>query len=311
MAFGNITTLYLPTAGNAGASQWGSDVRKLLDAADAGVDATSITDHGTGGEVNRTVDPYTTKATDDTQANFGWAITPSDMNSVSGARRFFAAGNHTANVRMGHTGATGATGTLTMYVYRVGPAAGRTRTLLGSNTASVALPALGGDVTATVTVALGEIIFEADETVQYSWEFSVTGIAITGRTATFYTGTHPSNVSRISTPRLGVLADTTGSASGSGVAAGVGGKVLGTVGSAAGSVAVSGEMSATATTTGTASGAGTASGVGASTASATGTASGVGTATGLASIVLGTTGTVEIGSGAAAPTEDIIFAVMD
>lgn len=313
MAFGNISTLYVPTAGLAGASQWGTDVRKLLSSADPDVDATSITDHSTGAAVTRTVDPYTTKATDDTQANFGWAITPTDMNSVAGARRFYPAGSHTVSVRMGHSGATAATGTLTMYVYRVGPAPTRTRTLLGSNTGSVALPTLGGDITATVTVALGEVIFEADETIQYSWEFNVAGIPITGRTATFYTGTHPSQVTQIATPKLGVLADTTGTATGSGVASGTSGKVLGTTGTTTGAGTATGVGASTATTTGTASATSTVVGQGSSVAGTTGSASGSGTATGQASIVLGTTGTVEIGAGGSEPVIEttVIFAVLD
>ena len=62
------------------------------------------------------------------------------MNSVTGALRFFPAGSHTVTVRYGHNGATGATGTLSMYVYRVGPSPTFTRTLLGSGTGSVVLP---------------------------------------------------------------------------------------------------------------------------------------------------------------------------
>ena len=312
MAFGNITTLYLPTAANAGASQWGSDVRKLLDSADTGSDATTKTDHGTGGAVNRTADPYTTSATDTTEANYGWAVTPTDMNSVSGARRFYPAGNHVLTIRMGHTGAAGATGTLTLYVYRVASAAaGRGRTLLGSNTSSVVLPALAAEVTATCTVTLAEVIFEPDETVQYSVEFNVTGIVVTGRVVTFFCGTQTSVAARVATPKLGVLADTTGSSSGAGAADGVSGKVLGTVGSAAGTGSASGSMSSTAATTGTASGTGAAAGVGGSIAGTVGAAAGAGTATGLTSIVLGTVGTVEIGSGSGGTVLHPVYAMSD
>lgn len=292
MAFGNITTLYLPTAANAGTSQWGSDVRKLLAAADAGSDATSKTDHSTGGAVTRTVDPYTTSTTDATQADYGWAVTPADMNSVAGAKRFMAAGNHVVTVRMGHNGATAVTATLLMYVYRIGPAAARTRTLLGSSSATFDLPLASGEVTATVTVALGEIIFDVDETLQYSFEVTCAGIVVTGRILTMFTGTQ-TVACRVVIPRLGVLADTTGSATGTGTATGDAGKVLGTVGTAPGSVVVSGVGASTAETTGTATGTGTASGLTSAVAGSTGTAVGSGTATGVFGAIGGMVGTAD------------------
>ncbi len=229
MAFGNISTVWIPIAANAGSSQWGTDVRKLLDSADVGASATTITDHGTGGAVTRTFRPYVTTASDYDQSLYGWAITPSDMNSVAGARRFFPAGNHTLTVRMSHSGATAQTGTLSLYAYRVASAAGgRTRTLLGSGSASVSLPALAGAVTATAAFTLSEVIFDPDETVQYSFEFNVAGIVITGETVTFYAGTNTTVNARLDIPRLGVLADTTGTATGTGAASGVTGQVLNT-----------------------------------------------------------------------------------
>ncbi len=291
MAFANITALYVPTAANAGASQWGTDVRKLLDSADAGSDATTITNHGTGGAVQRTCDPYTTSSADSDQSLFGWAITPSDMNSVSGARRFYPAANHTLTVRMNHTGvAGGSNGTLYLYVYRVASAAsGRTRTLLGSSSAAVVLPALGGEVTGTVTVALSEVIFEPDETVQYSFEFNVAGIIVTGRTVTFFCGTQSSVVTSIATPKLGVLADTTGVGAGTGAAAGTSGKVLGTEGSSTGTGTATGVLGATGGTTGSAAGTGAATGTLTGIGGMTGAASGTSTAdapvTGIGSMV--------------------------
>lgn len=298
MAFGNITTLYIPTAANAGASQWGTDVRKLLDSADASSDSTTITNHGTSGAVTRQFDPYTTKSADDTTDLFGWAITPTDMNSVTGALRFYPAGNHTVTVRMKHSSATGATGTLYMYAYRVASAASsRTRTLLGSSTASVSLPALAGEVTGTCTVALSEVVFQADETIQYSFKFNVTGVPISGETVTFYGGTQTAVVSKVATPKLGVLADTTGTATGTGAASGATALVLGTVGSSSGTGTATGAASSTAATTGTSAGTGSAAGVASSVAGAVGSASGSGTAAGLASVVLGTVGTASVGAG--------------
>lgn len=297
MAFGNITTLYIPTAANAGSSLWGTDVRKLLSSADSGSDATTITSHGTSGATQRTFDPYSTSSADSDQSLFGWAIQPTDMNSLSGARRFYPAGNHTVTVRMVHSGAISQTGTLYMYVYRVASAASsRTRTLLGSNTASVALPVAAGEVTGTCTVALSEVIFDPDETVQYSFEFNVAGIIVTGETVTFYGGTQTSVVASIATPKLGVLADTTGTATGTGAASGVTGKVLGTVGSSAGTGTASGTGASRAATTGTAAGTSAVSGAASSVAGTVGTAAGTGTATGLMSIVLGTVGTVNVGA---------------
>lgn len=301
MAFGNISTFYLPTAANAGASQWGTDVRKLLDSADAGTTATSITNHGTSGTNTRTVDPYTTTTTDADQSLYGWAITPTDMNSVSGAKRAFAAGDHTLTLKLGQSSTAGITAVLNMYAYRVGDAAGgRVRTLLGSGTANAVFTLGVTEITATVAVTLDEVVFEADETIQYSWEITSTGVAITGRTHTFNTGTKTSLATSITTPGLKTLADTTGTATGTGAAAGITGKVLGTDGTSSGSGAAAGVMSARADTTGTAAGSATVAGQASSVAGSTGTAAGTTTVTGLASIVLGTTGTVSV---SAAPSD--------
>lgn len=298
MAFANLTTLYLPVAGSAGTSQWGTDVRKLLDAADATGDSTTVTDHGTGAANTRTADPYTTTTTDGVEANFGWAVTPTDMGSVAGALRFFPAGNHVYTGRMSSNSTLGVTGTLSMFVYRVGTAAAsRARTLLGSASASVMLPAVSGEVTATVTVNLAEIILAADETIQYSWEFNLAGVAITGRVARFITGTQTSVAARVDTPGLRTLADTTGTATGTGSATGVTGNVLGTIGTATGLGTATGVLGATAATTGTAAGSSTVDGAGSSVAGTIGTATGSATTTGVGGKVLGTIGTVTIGGG--------------
>lgn len=280
MPFGNISTFYLPTAANAGASLWGTDVRRLVTFIDPPSDATSKTNHSTGGAVTRTVDPYTTTTTDDVQANFGWAIAPTDMGSVAGAKRFMLAGDHVATVRMGHNGATAVTGTLFLFAYRV--AAGtRARTLLGSDSASFNLPINAGEVTASVALTLPEIIFEPDETIQYSYEVSCAGIALVGRILTFYTGTQAGVAARMDTPTLGVLADTTGSATGLGLATGTTGKVLGSVGSAAGIGTGIATGASTAETIGSAIGAGTAAGMTSAVAGTTGAATGTGTAAGI------------------------------
>ncbi len=441
MPFGEISAFHLPIAGNAGSNQWGTgDVRKLLSAAEASADTTSITDHGTGGSVTRTVDPYTTKATDDTQANFGWAVTPDDMNAVAGryvldasgnnrhglvngspsliagvtnfgsrplftgaaggglslsalakpagdwtveirirrdrqgvaeyllnwsaviggtyygmnlflatnnklalqyyengvltgltatagtvangehqiaaeyfggvmyllldgvvagsftpsaytaqtfdfyaacatsaisnnfqgavdevrvsnvsrysganytpattpfisdastmllwhcdaisAKRVIAAGNHTINGRMRDNSSTGTTATLLMYVYRVAAGSGRARTLLGSNSASVTLPALAAIADGVVSVNLAEIILEPDETIQYAFEITASGMAVSGRSITFLTGLSTTSV-RVTIPaELQLLASAPAAATVAADMTGSGAMVLGTV----------------------------------------------------------------------------------
>lgn len=220
MAFGTINTLYLPTAANAGSSQWGTDVRKLLSSADAGSDATTKTDHGTGtGAVTRTFDPYSTTSADLDQTLYGWAVNPSDMNSVAGARRFLAAGNHVATLRLGHTAATAKNANTAMYVYRVGNAAGgRVRTQLGTaNSGTVSIPGVAGEITITITVALGLIVLEADETLQYSFEIGAAGTVVSGDVITLFTGTQSSVVGRIAIPTLQTTFDVSSSLTGDGV----------------------------------------------------------------------------------------------
>jgi hypothetical protein len=208
MAFGNISTLYFPIAASAGASQWGTDVRKMLASADASVDGTSRAIFGTGGAaVTRTIDPYNDSSADSDQTLFGWAVTPTDMNSVSGARRFYPAGNHTLTARLSQGGVSATNVTMTLFIYRVGPSPTRTRTLLGSNSSVTSIAALSAVTTATVTVALPQVIFEADETLQYSVELNCTGVAITGRTGVFRTGTEGGVAIRVDTPVLGTLQD--------------------------------------------------------------------------------------------------------
>lgn len=307
MVFANLTTLYLPAVANAGVSQWGTDVRKLLDAADASADdQTTTTEHGTGGaQAIRTFDPYTTLfASDAAEANYGWAVTPADMGSVAGARRFFRAGNHVLTTRMSHSGALGTSGTLYIFAYRISNAAGgRARTLLGSANTAFNYPPAGAAFTATITLTLPEIIFEDDETIQYSFEASAVGVLATGHSVRFHTGTSTTpGASRILTPGLGTLKDTTGTATGSGTATGAAAKLVGTIGTATGSGTATGAMSAQAATTGTAAGTATADGQTSAVAGTVGTASGAGAASGDGGKVLGTVGTVDIGGGGGATT---------
>lgn len=312
MAFGNITTLYLPTTANAGASQWGTDVRKLLDAADAASDALTKTNHGTGASVVRTFDPYTTTNADLDQSLYGWAITPTDMNSVAGALRFYPAGNHVATIRVGHTAATAKSANFSLTVYRVGPAPTRTRTLLGTaNSGTVSIPGLAGELTVTITVALPEIVFAVDETIQYSFEVGAAGTALTGDIITLFTGTQSAVVGQIATPKLGVLADTTGTADGSSTAQALMTTVLGTTGSAEGSSEALGLLSAMAATTGEAAGSSEALALMSAVAGTTGTAEGSSQALALMSVVLGTTGTASACEGGGTTNRIVYVPVED
>lgn len=300
MAFGNISTFYLPTAANAGASQWGSDVRKLLSAADAGNDATTKTSHGTSGNTLRTCDPYTTATADLAQADYGWAVVPSDMNSVVGARRFIPAGNHVLTIRTASNQSDLATvSQYTVYVYRISNAAGgRARTLLGSATGAAF--SYGGVAntyrTETVTVALAEIIFEADETIQYSIEQLAPAVAVLGRVNSHDTGTQGGVAIRVDQPGLKVLADADGTSTGSGIASADAGWIFAGVGSSDGVGAASGVASWVASGVGSAAGIAEALGIPGTTWSFTGDAAGIGDALG---VMTGIFGAVGIASGVA------------
>lgn len=220
MAFGNIATFYFPTAANAGASQWGSDVRKMLDSADAASDATTVTSHGTGtGQTRRTFDPYTTSTADLTEADYGWAPTPADMNSVVGALRYVRAGDHVLTLRTLSSSVTGS-GSLPIFafIYRVAASPAFTRTLIDSVQVSVTSPgASPGTVTITVP-GVPEIALAAGETIQYSIERIASGVAIIGHTITWYMGTQGGVAIRVDFPGLATVYDEAHAVVGVGVA---------------------------------------------------------------------------------------------
>ncbi len=283
MAFGNISTLYIPIAANAGASMWETDVRKLLSAAEASADTTTITNHGTGGAVSRLHDPYSTSTiSTSTPRTHGWAIAVADMNSVAGARRFIPAGNHVLTARIRNNNAVGKNScTLAMRVYKV--SAALVPSLVATFTsASFNTPALSAFITVTITGDPGEMIFEAGETLQYSFSLSATGTAVTGETYTFETGHESASIDiKIDIPGLKVLADGAGTAAGSGAANGIAGWFAGGDGNAAGAAAVSGSASWVASGVGNAAGVAEVLGIPAATWSFTGAASGDGAANGL------------------------------
>ena len=297
MAFGNITTLFLNGPTNAVATGWGTNVRKLGLASDAVANITTTTNHGTGAAVSVTASPFAASSTTGAQPNFGWAILPVDMGGATGARRFYRAGAHVLNCAGSASAAVAAADTnLVLNAYRVGVTPSFTRTLLGSSTsAAYNFGALPNTLLAlTVSLTLAEIVLEVGETIQYSLDVLSAGTVLTGRIITLRLGTAADS---ITFPKLSVLADTTGTATGLGSADGVTGKVLGTLGSAAGTSDVQGILGATAGTTGTASGQSDVVGLGSSVASGVGSAAGSAVATGVGGKILGTVGTVEIGGG--------------
>ncbi len=276
MAFGNITDFYIPISANAGSSLWGSDVRKVLSAAESSSDTSTRTQHGTGGNVDRLEDPYTDSTADATNiANYGWAIAPTDMGGATGARRFFPAGDHVLTARVCSEGLTGKSGCiLYMKAYRVGVSPGYTRTLLGTASTTFSTSGLSIYGTVTVTLSLSEVIFEPGETIQYSFYLNAPGTFLTGENYRFETGHDSSADVKLHTPKLGVLADTAGSVSGAGAATGAMAKVLGCAGSCSGVGSVSGLLGADGSMQGATVGAGTASGVLAATGSTAGAANG-------------------------------------
>lgn len=289
MAFGSISTFYFPTDANSGASQWGTDVRKLLDTADAATDLTTSTRTPANATPTRiTVDPYTSNATgDNTESNYGWAVTPSDMNSVSGARRLIKAGNHVCTLRLIANGIGPQSVTLHTFIYRVGPAAGRTRTLIASQSDVLSVDVAVNGADTVVTLSVPEIIFEPDETIQYSFETTATGAVLTARTVTFRTGTQNGTAVRVDHPGLTIIRDTAGASDGAGTVSGAIQAFGSFVASAAGVAAVAGLMSSMGAGVGEAPGAAAASAVGASQATTIGTSAGaaavVGSITGIGS----------------------------
>jgi hypothetical protein len=244
MPFGNITTVYLKAAAGAPTQPWGTNVRGLADttAGSNGKDTSATTNHGTGGAVRRTVRPYQSgTASDLDESLYGWAIAPADMGGAAGARRFYPAGDHVLRMRCYNSSTfLSASGTLHWFAYRVGVSPDYTRTLIASGDIANFYPAGIGNAELVVTMALPEVILEPDETIQYAFEATVAGVAVTGRTITFVCGLanglgDENTQARIVTPRLGVLADGVFSAAGGSAAQSVGAAKFSSGFSAAGS----------------------------------------------------------------------------
>lgn len=242
MAFGNISAFYFPIAANAGASMHGTDVRKLLASADAALDATTKTDHGTSGSVSQKyVDPYTTRSAAGAIAA-GWQVEPlTDMASVIGARRFIPAGNHVCTARLATTAALGGTlSAVVMSVWKVGPSPSFTLTLVGGVTVSnFAVPA-AAYATCTLTAACPEMIFEPGETVLYTFAISGAGLIISGIVNTFATGTQGGVAISVNHPGLKVLADGAFTAAGVGTPVAVGNNRFSAVASATAAASTAG-----------------------------------------------------------------------
>lgn len=304
------TTMYLPIAGSAGASLWGTDVRALRTSADATADTTSICDHGTASS-RRTVDPFSTSSADGTENAFGFAIDPgtgaAGMGSNATQKRRMLAGNHVATLRLSNSATLGGSGTVHMFAFRVGNAgSGRTRTQLGTSDTAVSFGALGAISTVTCTLALPEVVFDNDETIQYSFEITGPGQAVTGATSTFRTGTDGGVAIKLDFPELRTIVEMTGNvAAGAVSAAAITGKVLPVLGNvAAGAVSASGVLGAIKQTTGNvAAGAVSASASMAAVKAATGNvAAGAVSASAALASVKGMTGAVTIGGGGGGTT---------
>lgn len=274
--------MYLPITGSAGASLWGTDVRAMLTAADATADATSTCAHGLSGDTRRTVDPYTASATDETEGAFGWAIDAGSgaagMGSTAAAKRKIASGNHVFTGRLSHSATLGdATATLHFFAYRVGPAASRTRTLLGSVDQAINLGVLGAIATYTATIALPEIVFENDETIQYSYEITAAGQVVTGASSTFRTGTEGGVAIRVDFPELRTIAEATGASAGIGAGSGALQTTANMQGASAGIATAAATLGATKESTGAAAGIATAAATLAGVANMQGASAGVAT----------------------------------
>jgi hypothetical protein len=303
MALANgTTTMYLPIAGSAGASLWGTDVRAMLTSPDGTADTSSTLTHGTGGDTRCTVDPYTASSTDAAQDAYGWAINPADvaagMGSTSTLKRKMAAGNHVCTLRLSHSATLGdSTATLHFFAYRVGPSPGRTRTLLGSVDQAISLGALGAEATYNATIALGEVVFDNDETIQYSYEITATGQVVSGASTTFRTGTSGGVAVRVDFPELRTITEMVGSSAGVAAANGVTGKVLPVAGSSAGVATVAGVLGATKGTVASAAGVAVAAGVAAAVKGTVASAAGSAMASANMATVKGVVGTVDVGAG--------------
>lgn len=301
MAFANGTTVvYFPIAGSAGASLWGSDVRKVLSSPDATADATTICNHGTtSGAQNRTCDPYTTSTADLTEADYGWAIQPSDMGSVTGALRMIPAGNHVFDAHVSTSSLTGSTVDVKFTAHRVGPAAGRTRSTIATTTAvglTFGNTATGGsDI--TVTLACSEIVFENDETIAWSLEFSSPGVVVTGKTTILNTGTASGNATRVTFPALKTIAPTEVAMTGTGSLTGGSAKLIGTASAMTGAGTMSAAQGATASMSSSMTGSGTLAGSMGAVAGTSSAMTGTGTLNAAAGKIIGTSADMTVAGG--------------
>lgn len=180
---------------------WGTDVRKLLEAAPAS-NATTICAHpNAAGTTLITLDPYSTSSTQgDTRDALGWALnaTGADgVDSVAGALRVIPAGtwqfSNPASVPVGGTATGSLTASLLIRVFRVSAAFVRTQ-LFSVTTNTVASTGLAaGTGTLTASSAQPEIVLQAGETIHVGYQSQVVQVAgLVGATvagnATYTTG---------------------------------------------------------------------------------------------------------------------------
>lgn len=152
------------------------DIRNFQDIPPPSSNVTIAQHSNEAGEI--VLDPFTTRGTVGAAdaPNFGWALNrsldnPISMKSASDAKRYIRAGQWSFNARVGVVNLSLSQVLMRVRVYRVS-ATGSRSLLFSSVTNSVTPTVTGNNLTALVTV--GEITFEADETLLVSFSIEKT-----------------------------------------------------------------------------------------------------------------------------------------
>lgn len=297
MAFANTGVFYLRSTFTS-AAVGGTRIAALADVADGAGSVTTTTAHTSNAATRRVVIPYQSSSIAAPSSAYGFSINPADMGGAVGARRFFPAGTHTP-IFWAAGGNLLGNNTFRVTAYRVGVSPGFTKTQIGS-TASVAVGGSLLGALVSIPLVLPEIIFEPGETILYAPDAECNPGVLAGNISfVFGTGdvTQGNTVSRITTPRLGVLADAVGAATGGSDAVGVPGLVVPATGSSLGACTVDAFAASVATTIGVSQGSSTVDGFAATVAGTIGVAAGTSEAQGRAAAVIGAVGSVDIGGG--------------
>lgn len=291
MAFGNISTLYL-RASFTSAAVGGTRIAALDDVADAGNDTSSTVTHTSNQTTRRVVIPQQTSTINAPRSDYGFAIAVADMGSATGARRFFPAGTHTA-ILYATGGNSLGSNTYRLTAYRVGVTPSFTKTLI-AGPASTTGSGLGASI--SIALALPQIIFEPGETILYAIDGECNPGLLTG-TITYVLGTgsalQGNEVSRITTPELGVLASGIGNSDGAASVDGKGALLIPARGDSAGAATATGFQSATAGMVGLSEGTATVVGQLSAIAGLVGLSEGIATVDGQQSAIAGMVGNAD------------------